>query len=258
MIFLKTEEEIELLRESNLLVCKTLAELAKVIQPGITTAQLDRLAEEFIRDNGATPAFKGYCGFPASLCTSVNDQVVHGIPSDKVILKDGDIVSVDCGTFKNGFVGDSAYTFAVGEVSDEVKRLLEVTKEALRKGAAQAKAGNRVGDISAAVQDYAESFGFGVVRELEGHGLGRRMHEEPGVPNYGARGRGPLLKEGMVICIEPMITMGDRRVVFERDGWTVRTKDRKPAAHFEYAVAVGKDGPDILTDFSIIEEAINN
>ena len=182
---------------------------------------------------------------------------MHGIPSDYAI-KEGDVVSVDLGTVMKGFVGDSAYTFAVGHVSDEVRQLLDVTKEALRRGAAQAKAGNRVGDISAAVQDYAESFGYGVVRELEGHGLGRKMHEEPGVPNYGARGRGPVLKEGMVICIEPMITMGSRQVIFERDGWTVRTRDRKPAAHFEFAVAVGKEGPDILTDFNIIEEAINN
>ena len=257
MIHLKSDAEIEILRENNLLVSRALAEVGKHIRPGVTTRELNRVAEDFIRANGAEPAFLGYQGYPASTCISVNEQVVHGIPGDRVI-EEGDIVSVDLGTFLKGFVGDSAYTFAVGEVSDEVKKLLEVTKEALRKGAAQAKAGNRVGDISAAVQDYAESFGFGVVRELEGHGLGRKMHEEPGVPNYGARGRGPLLKEGMVICIEPMITMGDRRVVFERDGWTVRTKDRKPAAHFEYAVAIGKDGPDILTDFSIIEEAINN
>ena len=258
MIYLKTEEEIELLRENNILVSKTLAEVGRHIKPGVTTKQLDRIIEDFIRSNGATPAFLGYQGYPASACISINEQVVHGIPSDNIVIKEGDIVSVDVGTFMKGFVGDSAYTFAVGEVSAEARQLMEVTKEALYRGTAQAKAGNRVGDISAAVQDYAERFGYGVVRELEGHGLGRKMHEGPGIPNYGLRGRGPLLKEGMVICIEPMITMGDRRVVFERDGWTVRTKDRKPAAHFEYAVAVGKDGPDILTDFSIIEEAINN
>ena len=257
MIYLKTDEEIEILRENNILVSRALAEVGKNIRPGITTGELNRIADEFIRDNGAVPAFLGYQGYPASACISVNEQVVHGIPGDRVI-EEGDIVSVDLGTYMKGFVGDSAYTFAVGAVSDEVRQLLDVTKEALRRGAAQAKAGNRVGDISAAVQDYAESFGFGVVRELEGHGLGRKMHEEPGVPNYGARGRGPLLKEGMVICIEPMITMGDRRVVFERDGWTVRTKDHKPAAHFEFAVAVGKTQPDILTDFSIIEDALNN
>ncbi len=255
MIYLKTKEEIEILRENNILVSRALAEVGRHIKPGVTARELNDIAEKFIRDNGAVPAFLGYQGYPAASTISINEQVVHGIPSDYVI-KEGDIVSVDLGTFMKGFVGDSAYTFAVGTVSDEVRQLLEVTKEALRRGAAQAKAGNRVGDISAAVQDYAESFGFGVVRELEGHGLGKKMHEEPGVPNYGARGRGPLLKEGMVICIEPMITMGDRRVVFERDGWTVRTKDRKPAAHYEYAVAVGKDGPDILTDFSIIEETI--
>ena len=258
MIYLKTEEEIELLRENNILVSKTLAEVGRHIKPGVTTKQLDRIIEDFIRSNGATPAFLGYQGYPASACISVNDQVVHGIPSDKIVIKEGDIVSVDVGTFMKGFVGDSAYTFAVGEVSDDARQLLEVTKEALYRGTAQAKAGNRVGDISAAVQDYAESFGYGVVRELEGHGLGRKMHEEPGVPNYGLRGRGPLLKEGMVICIEPMITMGNRAIVFERDGWTVRTRDRKPAAHFEFAVAIRKDGPDVLTDFGIIENVLNN
>ncbi len=253
MIYLKTEEEIELLRENNILVSKTLAEVGRHIAPGVTTKQLDRIAEEFIRSHGAVPAFLGYQGFPASLCISVNENVVHGIPSEKCVLKEGDIVSVDCGTVLKGFVGDSAYTFAVGEIAAEVKQLLDVTKEALYKGAAQAKIGNRVGDISSAVQEYAESFGYGVVRELEGHGCGREMHESPGVPNYGARGRGPLLKEGLVICIEPMINMGTKQVVFERDGWTVRTRDRKPSAHFEYAVAVTKNGPDILTDYSFIE-----
>ncbi len=256
MIYLKTEEEIELLRENNLLVSKTIAEVGRHIKPGVTTKQLDKIADDFIRSHGATPAFLGYQGYPASITVSVNEQVVHGIPSDNIVIKEGDIVSVDVGTFMKGFVGDSAYTFAVGEVVDDVRQLLEVTKEALYRGTAQAKAGNRVGDISAAVQDYAESFGYGVVRELEGHGLGRKMHEEPGVPNYGLRGRGPLLKEGMVICIEPMITMGNRAIVFERDGWTVRTRDRKPAAHYEFAVAIRKDGPDVLTDFSIIENSL--
>ena len=237
MIYIKTDEEIELLRENNILVSKTLAEVGRHIRPGVTTKFLDSIAEDFIRAHGAVPAFLGYQGFPASLCVSVNEQVVHGIPSSKCVLKEGDIVSVDCGTFMKGFVGDSAYTFAVGEVAGEVRQLMEVTKEALYKGTAQAKAG--------------------VVRELEGHGLGRKMHEDPGVPNYGARGRGPLLKEGMVICIEPMINMGTKAVVFERDGWTVRTRDHKPAAHYEFAVAVRKDGPDVLTDFSIIEQAIN-
>ncbi len=258
MIHLKTNEEIELLRENNILVSETLAEVGRHIQPGVTTKELDRIAEEFIRSHGAVPAFLGYQGYPASLCISVNEQVVHGIPSDKVVLKEGDIVSVDCGTFMKGFVGDSAYTFAVGAVAEEVRQLMEVTKEALCKGAAQAKVGNRVGDISAAVQQYAESFGYGVVRELEGHGIGRKMHEDPGVPNYGARGRGPLLKEGMVICIEPMITQGSKTVVFEEDGWTVRTRDCKAAAHYEWAVAIRKNGPDVLTDFSIIEQAIKH
>ena len=257
MIYLKTDEEIELLRENNLLVSRTLAEVGRHIRAGITTRELDKIAESIIRDAGAEPAFLGYSGYPASSCISVNEVVVHGIPGDRVI-EEGDIVSVDLGTFMKGFVGDSAYTFAVGEVSAEARKLMEVTKEALRKGAAQAKAGNRVGDISPAVQVYAESFGFGVVRELEGHGLGRKMHEAPGVPNFGARGRGPLLKEGMVICIEPMITQGNRAVVFERDGWTVRTRDRKLAAHYEWAVAIRRGGPDILTDFNIIEQALNN
>ena len=257
MIYLKTDEEIELLRENNLLVSRTLAEVGRPIRAGITTRELDKIAESIIRDAGAEPAFLGYSGYPASSCISVNEVVVHGIPGERVI-EEGDIVSVDLGTFMKGFVGDSAYTFAVGEVSAEARKLMEVTKEALRKGAAQAKAGNRVGDISAAVQEYAESFGFGVVRELEGHGLGRKMHEAPGVPNFGARGRGPLLKEGMVICIEPMITQGNRAVVFERDGWTVRTRDRKLAAHYEWAVAIRRGGPDILTDFNIIEQALNN
>ena len=257
MIHLKTDEEIEILRENNLLVSRTLAEVGKNIRPGVTTRELNRIAEEFIRANGAEPAFLGYQGYPASVCISVNEQVVHGIPGDRVI-NEGDIVSVDVGTFLKGFVGDSAYTFAVGEVSTEARRLLEVTKEALYKGTAQTKVGNRVGDISAAVQEYAESNGYGVVRELVGHGLGRKMHESPEVPNFGARGRGPLLKEGMVICIEPMINMGTKAVVFERDGWTVRTKDRKPSAHFEFAVAIRRGGPDILTDFNIIEQALNN
>ena len=256
MIYLKTEEEIELLRENNLLVSATLAEVGRSIKPGVTTRQLDKLAEEFIRSHGAVPGFLGYGGFPATLCVSVNENVVHGIPSDYA-LKEGDIVSVDCGTVMKGFYGDSAYTFAVGNIDSEVKRLLDVTKEALYKGVAQAKAGNRIGDISAAVQEHAETNGYSVVRELVGHGLGRNMHEDPEVPNYGARGRGPLLKEGMVICIEPMINMGVKNVVFEKDGWTVRTRDRKPSAHFEFAVAIRKDGADVLTDFSIIENAIN-
>ena len=258
MIYLKTAEEIELLRENNLLVSATLAEVGKHVRPGVSTLELDKLAEEFIRSHGAEPGFLGYGGFPNTLCMSVNEEVVHGIPSAKRILKEGDVLSVDCGTLMKGFYGVSAYTFAVGEIAPEVADLLRVTKEALYKGVAQAKAGNRVGDVASAVQEHAERHGYSVVRELVGHGLGRKMHEEPEVPNYGARGRGPLLKEGMVICIEPMINMGARYVVFERDGWTVRTRDRKPSAHFEFAVAVGKEGPDVLTDFGVIEQAINS
>ena len=258
MIYLKTAEEIELLRENNLLVSATLAEVGRHVRPGVSTLELDKLAEEFIRSHGAEPGFLGYGGFPNTLCMSVNEEVVHGIPSAKRILKEGDVLSVDCGTLMKGFYGDSAYTFAVGEIAPEVADLLRVTKEALYKGVAQAKAGNRVGDVASAVQEHAERHGYSVVRELVGHGLGRKMHEEPEVPNYGARGRAPLLKEGMVICIEPMINMGARYVVFERDGWTVRTRDRKPSAHFEFAVAVGKEGPDVLTDFGVIEQAINS
>ncbi|MBR5830500.1 MAG: type I methionyl aminopeptidase [Tidjanibacter sp.] len=255
MIYLKTEEEVELLRENNLLVSATLAEVGKHIKPGVTTLELDRIAEEFIRSHGAVPGFLGYGGFPNTLCVSVNENVVHGIPSNYA-LKEGDIVSVDCGTIMKGFYGDSAYTFGVGEIAPEVEQLLRVTKESLLKGVEQAVAGNRVGDISAAVQAHAERYGYGVVRELVGHGLGRKMHESPEVPNYGRRGTGPLLKEGMVICIEPMINMGSKNVVFERDGWTVRTKDRKPSAHFEFAVAIRNEKADVLTDFGIIEEAL--
>ena len=255
MIYLKTQEEVELLRENNLLVSATLAEVGKNIRPGVTTLELDRIAEEFIRSHGAVPGFLGYGGFPNTLCVSVNENVVHGIPSNYA-LREGDIVSVDCGTILKGFYGDSAYTFCVGEVAPEVKQLLDVTKEALYKGVEQAVAGNRVGDIGAAVQAHAEHYGYGVVRELVGHGLGKKMHESPEVPNYGRRGTGPLLKEGMVICIEPMINMGSKNVVFERDGWTVRTKDRKPSAHFEFAVAIRNGEADVLTDFGIIEQAL--
>ncbi len=255
MIEIKNKEEVELLRENNALVSRTLAEVGKMIRPGVTTKELDRVAEDFIRSHGAVPGFLGYNGYPATLCVSVNEQVVHGIPSDYA-LREGDIVSVDCGTFMKGFYGDSAYTFAVGEIDSLTAKLLEVTKEALYKGVAQAVAGNRVGDVSAAVQATAEANGFSVVRELVGHGLGRKMHESPEVPNYGARGRGPLLKEGMVICIEPMINAGSKAVVFEQDGWTVRTRDRRPSAHYEFAVAVGRGSADVLTNFEIIEAAI--
>ena len=263
MIFLKTEDEIELLRKSNLLVGKTLAEIAKVIKPGVTTKELDRVAEEFIRDNGAVPTFKGFPNqygdpFPASICTSVNDQVVHGIPGDDVVLKDGDIVSVDCGTYMNGFCGDSAYTFCVGEVDPKVKALLKTTKESLYLGIQHAIEGKRLGDISHAVQFYCESKGYSVVRELVGHGIGRKMHEEPEVPNYGRPGCGPLLRSGMCICIEPMINMGSKNVAFEKDGWTVRTKDRKCSAHFEHCIAIRPEGPQILSSFEFLEEVLGN
>ena len=255
MIYLKTDEEIELLRESNLLVGMTLGELAKWIAPGITTLKLDKIAEEFIRDHGAVPGFLGYGGFPNTLCVSVNEQIVHGIPSNYE-LKDGDIVSIDCGTLKNGFNGDSAYTFCVGEVAYDVRRLLKTTKESLYLGIEQAVEGKRVGDISNAVQTYCEKKGYSVVRELCGHGVGKRLHEDPEVPNYGRRGCGPLLKSGMVIAIEPMINLGSRNIVIERDGWTTRTRDRKPSAHFEHTVAVREGKADILSSFKYVEEVV--
>ena len=255
MIYLKTDEEIELLRESNLLVGMTLGELAKWIAPGITTLKLDKIAEEFIRDHGAVPGFLVYGGFPNTLCVSVNEQIVHGIPSNYE-LKDGDIVSIDCGTLKNGFNGDSAYTFCVGEVAYDVRRLLKTTKESLYLGIEQAVEGKRVGDISNAVQTYCEKKGYSVVRELCGHGVGKRLHEDPEVPNYGRRGCGPLLKSGMVIAIEPMINLGSRNIVIERDGWTTRTRDRKPSAHFEHTVAVREGKADILSSFKYVEEVL--
>ena len=258
MIYLKTDEEIKLMRVANQLVGKTLGELAKHVAPGVTTLQLDKIAEEFIRDNGATPAFLGYGGFPNSICASVNEHVVHGIPSSKVILRDGDIISIDCGTHINGFTGDSAYTFCVGEVSPEVRHLLKTTKESLYKGIEAAVDGKRVGDIANAIQTYCETRNYSVVRELVGHGCGRNMHEEPEVPNYGRRGCGPLLRSGMCICIEPMINLGSKNVVFENDGWTVRTKDRKPSAHFEHCIAIRPDGPDILSSFKFIEEVLGD
>lgn len=256
MVYLKTEEEIELMRISNLMVAKTLGEVAKAIKPGVTTLQLDKLAEEFIRDNGAVPSFLGYNGFPNSLCTSVNDQIVHGIPSDKVILKEGDVVSVDCGAYINGFHGDSAYTFCVGEVEPEVKQLLKTTKEALYKGIEQAVENKRIGDVSNAIQTYCEAAGYSVVREMVGHGIGRNMHEAPEVPNYGKRGSGMLLRPGVVIAIEPMINMGRRELVFERDGWTTRTFDGKCSAHFEHTVAIRKGKADILSSFQWVEEIV--
>lgn len=260
MVYLKTDEEVELLREANLLVGKVLAELAKVIEPGVTTKQLDTIAETFIRDNGAVPTFKGFPNpygspFPASICASVNHQVVHGIPNDTP-LENGDIVSVDCGTLLNGFCGDSCYTFKVGEVSDEVEHLLNVTKESLYKGIEQAVVGHRLGDISYAIQNHCESNSFGVVREFVGHGIGREMHEEPQVPNYGRRGNGMLLKSGLCIAIEPMITQGKRDIAMLQDNWTIVTRDKKFAAHFEHTVCVRKGKADILSSFEEIENVL--
>ena len=255
MIDYKTEEEIEIQRESSLLVGKTLAEVAKLIQPGVTTLELDKVAEEYIRDHQALPGFKGYNGFPNSLCTSVNEQVVHGIPNSKP-LKNGDIVSVDCGVFKNGFYGDSAYTFAVGEVSAEIQQLLDVTKQSLLLGLEQAVVGNRIGDIGFTIQKYCESFGYGVVRELVGHGLGRSLHESPEVPNYGRRNSGLKLKEGLVLAIEPMINLGVKEVKQLNDGWTIVTADGKPSAHFEHDIVIRENFAEVLTTFDYIEEVL--
>ena len=257
MIDYKTEEEIEVQRKSSLLVGKTLAEVAKLIEPGVTTLRLDKVAEEFIRDNNAIPGFKDYNGFPNTLCTSVNDQVVHGIPSDKP-LKEGDIVSVDCGVLFKGFYGDSAYTFAVGEISEEINQLLEVTKKSLLLGLEKAVVGNRVGDIGYTIQQYTESFGYGVVRELVGHGVGKNLHESPEVPNYGRRKSGLKLKQGLVLAIEPMINLGTREVKQLKDGWTIVTADGKPSAHFEHDVAVKRGKVDVLSTFEYIEEVLKN
>ena len=256
MIYYKTKEEIELIRESSLLVGKTIAEVAKSIKPGVTTLQLDSIAEQFIKDHNAMPSFLGYSGFPNSLCISVNDVVVHGIPS-KYVIKEGDIISVDCGVFKNGFHGDSAYSFAVGEVGEDKRNLLSVTLESLLKGIEKVKVGNRIGDVSFAVQQHAEINGYGVVRELVGHGLGKDLHEKPEVPNFGKQGRGQKILEGLVIAIEPMINMGTKNVVHENDGWTIRTQDRKVSAHFEHTVAVTSSGVDVLSSFEEIEKVIN-
>lgn len=256
MIFLKTDEEIELLRESNDLLGRTLAEVAKELKPGVTTAQLDTLAEQFIRDNGGIPSCKGFEGYPATLCTSVNEQVVHGIPSEKTVLRDGDIISVDLCVLKNGFHADSAYTFPVGEVSDEVMELLRTTKQALYLGIEQAVTGHRLGDIGFAIQDHCERRHFSVVRDFVGHGIGRSMHEEPEVCNFGRRGNGIVLKTGMTLAIEPMICLGKKDVVIERDGWTARTVDRKPAAHYELSVAVKPGKADILSTFKYVEQVL--
>jgi len=257
MIYLKTDEDVELMRVSNLIVSRTLAEIAKNIKPGVTTLQLDKIAETFIRDNGATPTFLGYEGFPNTLCISVNDQVVHGVPSNYE-LKEGDIVSVDCGAEKNGFHGDSCYTFCVGEVGEDVRKLLRTTKEALYEGIKNAVEGKRVGDISNAIQTYCENRGYSVVREMVGHGIGREMHEKPEVPNFGKRGHGPLLKSGMTLAIEPMINMGKRNIYIEKDGWTARTRDKKPSAHFEHTVVIRKGQADILSTFEYIEQITGN
>ncbi|MBR5199435.1 MAG: type I methionyl aminopeptidase [Bacteroidales bacterium] len=255
MVRPKTEEEIALMRENGILVSKTLAEVGKIVAPGVTTLELNRVAETFIRDHGAIPTFLGYEGFPAALCISVNDVVVHGFPSDYV-LKEGDIVSVDCGTTYKGYTGDSAYTFPVGEVDAETRKLLDVTKESLYRGIAAAVAGNRTGDIGHAVQTYAESFGFSVVRELEGHGIGKHLHEAPGVPNYGRRGQGARLIDGMTICIEPMINAGVKSVYLAKNGWAVHTADRMKSAHFELTVVVRKGQAELLSTFDFIENNV--
>lgn len=262
-IFLKTEDEIELMRKANQLVGNTLGEICKHIKPGVTTLQLDRIAESFIRDNGGVPTFKNYPNpfggpFPASICTSVNDVVVHGIPDEKTVLRDGDIISVDCGALLDGFNGDSCYTFCVGEVSAEIKKLLQVTKKSLYLGIENATAGKHLGDIGYAVQTYCESNGYGVVRELTGHGIGREMHEDPSVPNYGSSGSGVMLKASMCIAIEPMITMGSRNICMMPDRWTIKTCDGKPAAHFEHTVAVYRGKAEILSSFDEVEQLERN
>jgi methionyl aminopeptidase len=255
MILIKTPEEIELMQQSALIVSKTLGLLAKEVKPGVTTLFLDKLAEEFIRDQGAIPGFLGLYDFPNTLCMSPNAQVVHGIPNDKP-LEDGDIISIDCGALKNGFYGDHAYTFEVGEVAAETKKLLQVTKESLYEGIREFKAGNRVGDVGYAIQNYCETRGYGVVRELVGHGLGKSMHEDPEMPNYGKRGRGKKFVEGMVVAIEPMINLGTHKINQLNDGWTILTKDNKPSAHFEHDVAIVNGKPELLSTFQYIYKAL--
>lgn len=253
MIYFKTAEEIELLRASNLLVSRALAEVARSIAPGVTTLDLNRIAEEFIRDHHAVPGFLGYKGYPKTLCTSVNQQVVHGIPSNYQ-LREGDIVSVDCGVLFQGYYGDSAYTFAVGKVTDRIRLLLTTTRESLYKGIEHAREGKRIGDIGSAIQDHCEREKFSVVREMVGHGIGKGLHEAPEVPNYGRRGQGIKLQQGMVLCIEPMINMGRKEITQDPDGWTIHTVDRMPSAHFEHCVAIGKNGADVLSTFEYIEQ----
>jgi methionyl aminopeptidase len=250
MVYLRDRSEIELIRASAQLVARTLEMLGGEVKPGVTTADLDRLAETFIRDHGARPAFKGYRGFPATICPSVNEEVVHSIPGVRR-LKEGDIIGIDVGVEKEGFYGDAAFTFPVGEVGEDVQRLLAVTREALKRGIEQAKSGNRVGDISHAIQSHAEQNGYSVVRELLGHGIGRQMHEEPQVPNFGPPDRGPRLMAGQVLAIEPMVNVGRPEVKTQPDGWTVVTKDGSLSAHFEHTVAVGSDGPEILSGSSL-------
>ena len=255
MIYYKSEEEVELVRKSSLLVAKTHAEIAKLIKPGISSLELDQIAEEFIRDNGGKPAFKGYNGFPCTLCASPNEVVVHGIPNNKPI-NDGTILSIDCGVFMNGFYGDSAYTYEVGEVKKEIQMLLKVTKESLYKGIENAVSGKRIGDIGYAIQEHAENNDYGVVREMIGHGIGKNLHESPEVPNYGRRGSGIKLKKGLVIAIEPMINMGTRDIMQHSDGWTITTLDKKPSAHFEHTVVVREGEAEILSSFKEIEKII--
>lgn len=255
MIQYKTNDEINLIKDSSLLVGKTLAEVAKIIRPGVKTIELDEIAEEFIRDHGGIPGFKGYNGFPNTLCVSINEQVVHGIPNERELV-DGDIVSIDCGVIKNGFYGDSAYTYAIGNVRNEILLLLKRTKESLYKGIEMAVKGKRIGDIGFEIQNYVEQFGYSVVRDLVGHGVGKKLHEQPEVPNYGRKGTGIKLNEGMVLAIEPMINLGTKNVVQDKDGWTIRTADHKPSAHFEHTVAVRKEKAEILTTFEFIEKVL--
>lgn len=258
MIILKTDEEIELLREANLVVARTLGELAKWVAPGITTRRLNQIADEYIRSQGAVPGFLGLYGFPASVCISVNETVVHGIPSGYV-LEEGDIVSIDCGAVtKSGFNGDSTYTYCVGEVSEDVVSLLRTTKESLYAGIEKAVPGNRIGDIGHTIQEYCEKRGYSVVREMCGHGVGKKLHEDPEVPNFGRRGTGPLIRNGMTFAIEPMINMGSKNIVTEEDGWTTRTRDRKPAAHYEHTIAVHNGKPDILSSFDYVQQVLGD
>jgi methionyl aminopeptidase len=257
VIYYKSEEEISLIRESAEILSKAHGEVAKYVKPGVDTNRLDTVAEEFIRDHGGEPSFKGYNGFPASLCISVNENVVHGFPSDRE-LESGDIISVDCGVFYKGFHSDCAYTYPIGNVDERVEALLRATKESLYKGIEQAVAGNRTGDIGYAVQNFVEEQGYSVVRELVGHGLGRNLHESPEVPNYGKRGRGTKLKKGMVIAIEPMINLGTKSIVQEADGWTIRTQDRMPSAHFEHTVVIGEGKTEVVTTHKYLEENFKN